>query len=154
MRLIVLSTVTLLSSCITVTPTPYDLEPRSTIYANGPIVPLQAPPHAYNYISPNVKNDIVGAERYAEDVISYTAHVRNHLKYVIDKYDLDRVDLKERCRATDAPIRLELPPLPDLTNVSDADLGVVLVAHIERIYAKVSQFNLETISLRERLCVK
>lgn len=158
MKVLVFSSMTLLSSCITVTPT---IEPSGahvhapvTKYDRGPVNPLIPPPNPYNYIAPDRNKDSEGAERYVEDLVTYGQYVRNHVKYVVGKYDLDSVKLKVRCVAKDEDIRFRLPPLPDIENVNDPiELNAILISHLEKIHMDVNKYNDRTISLRDRICV-
>lgn len=143
-----------LSSCITVTPTTgTPTHVTSTRYPNGPIQPLMLPPNSYNYIAPIERHDLTGASRYVKDLITYDEYVRNHLKYVARKYDIDLTELKLRCDAHGPTTVLSLPTLPDVSNVPDSELSIVLIEHIEAIHTEVNRYNRETISLRERICV-
>lgn len=158
MKVIVFSCMTLLSSCITVTPPNGPPEAHihkpSTKYQRGPVNPLIPPPNPYNYIAPDRNKDVEGAERYIEDLVTYGQYVRNHVRYVIGKYDLDSVKLKVRCVATEEDIQFRLPPLPDIENVTDPnELNTILIGHLEKIHMAVNKYNNKTISLRDRICV-
>lgn len=154
MRTLIFCSIGFLSSCITITPTAEThAHVTNTRYHSGPIQPLISPPNAYNYIAPIESHDLTGATRYVQDLITYGEYVRNHLKYVARKYDIDLAELKLRCDAHGPTAAINLPTLPDVSNVSDDELSMVLIEYIEAIHTEVNRYNRETISLRERICV-
>lgn len=139
--LVLCSTVSL-GSCISTQPPTPPSPVRTEGHAVG-IPRVSEPPNVYNYFNSNGMIERPEVERYYTALEVYMTYVKGYLYFIGNQYNLSDHRLTLACEeALSREITTEpLPPVPDLSDVSDDLVIDVLISHIGRLRSILDSFN-------------